>query len=285
MNITRTTTTYYTDDDGNSWELPVTDPFDNYTIEDSFKVRWNDDGTAEAVYLVSDDDGASSWTREELFQGWDVLLIESRRDLEQMERKLNDCTTCDEPDDKWHDYCKHCEEVIAEVQDECYEHDGGHEVDHKWQNMTRVAIEEGRAFLIEKYEHGLVRYALIGESSAVDRQWDVSGAIGVMVADGDWGDDVDLADAARNTLQTYTDWCNGNMYGIVHVTYQRARLVRHHPIIGEGIPQCSVCGKGVILFDDDTHDCWEPTEDESVWGFIGREHAESGLADHFPTTD
>lgn len=72
-----------------------------------------------------------------------------------------------------------------------------------------------RTFLVEKYEHGLVRYALTGESSAVGRQWDVA-AIGFIVVPDTTDDPAGLA---RRLLESYTHWRNGNTYDVVIVTY------------------------------------------------------------------
>lgn len=82
------------------------------------------------------------------------------------------------------------------------------------------AMEDGRFFWLERYEHGLVRYAPIGESSQVDRQWDVAVGVGWLMLDSDWKASVDntFLDMARAMCEEYTNWCNGDVYGVVHVT-------------------------------------------------------------------
>lgn len=103
-----------------------------------------------------------------------------------------------------------------------------------------------RMFWVERYEHGLVRYALMGESSQVDRRWDVAGGVGVLTVP----DDVpDPESFARSVLEEYTDWCNGNVYGVVEETYLR-------------------------LGDNDE---WEATDVEACWGFIGIDYTETVL--------
>ena len=160
------------------------------------------DGRTIITYLSYDEDGFCCFEPHELFHGWEYQLLDSQRDADRMSSKFNTCQTCG--DDFDHD-------------DDTAWHEG--EERHEFENEYRTGIENGRCFYIEKYEHGLVRYALVGESSAVDRQWDVTGIAGYMLADDDWGPDVDLRQAARNTLQTYTDWCNGNIYGVTTVVY------------------------------------------------------------------
>lgn len=106
---------------------------------------------------------------------------------------------------------------------------------------TQKALETGRAFLFEKYEHGQVRYALRGESSMVDRQWDVSPVAGFMWADDEWGPDTNMEEAARGFLETYTAWCNGEVYGVIRET-----------------------------FDADLNQL----TDDSCWGYIGHQYAQ-----------
>jgi hypothetical protein len=95
---------------------------------------------------------------------------------------------------------------------------------------TREEVEGcEHVFLVERYEHGAVVYGLGGESSAVDRQWDVApaGLIGLPA------DFADPEGAARGYLNEYTSWCNGVVYLLVRETYvvttnvQGARMVEH----------------------------------------------------------
>jgi hypothetical protein len=109
-------------------------------------------------------------------------------------------------------------------------------------------MKAGRAFYFEKYEHGLVNYALRGEASQVDRQWDVTAIAGFMEAADDVTPSADysIEDMARASLETYTAWCNGWVYGVVHCTYE---------------------ADGTFI------------DEESCWGFIGDEWAISQLKD------
>lgn len=106
------------------------------------------------------------------------------------------------------------------------------------------AQAEGRFFWLERYEHGLVRYALVNESSQTDRQWDVAHGVGYLILDTDWSGD--LTEIARALCEEYTAWCNGECYGIVNVTLD---------LLGEQI-------------DEDT-----------CWGYIGSSYAEQEARD------
>lgn len=83
-----------------------------------------------------------------------------------------------------------------------------------------AAINDGRAFPIEKYEHSMVRYGLIGEASAVDRSWDV-GPVGWLIADNEWNLDADqLAEAARSVLEELSYWANGWCWSVNTFTFR-----------------------------------------------------------------
>jgi hypothetical protein len=74
--------------------------------------------------------------------------------------------------------------------------------------------------VIERYEHGQVVYAPIGEASFVDRQWDVAYGVAVMrfTKPDTIGPDSDpdkLLNFARAVCQEYTSWCNGDVFDIV----------------------------------------------------------------------
>lgn len=224
-----------TDDEGREFELPIVDAI--YEPSDSAIVSDLPDGRVLISYLVVDDDAEHQNPAKEDCSGWqEFIVLDSQRDADELSSKLNDCEC-------GYHYADHLDD------------DGNMRTDlDTWLNCdgyvkppARQAIEDGRAFLFEKYEHGLVNYALRGESSQVDRQWDVSPVAGFMWADDDWGKDVNIEEMARSFLETYTDWCNGNVYGIVH-----AYFTDQH-------------GTGWTLLDDET---------ESCWGFIGSEYAE-----------
>lgn len=219
-----------TDDDGREFELPIVD-----TIGDpSWTALVDDlpDGRVLVSYLVYDDGRDDLNPAEEDCSGWrEFIVLNSQRDADILSERLNACSQCGEYRDT------HTLEYFEE--DDL----------HEFVNERRDAIANKRAFLFEKYEHGLVNYALRGESSQVDRQWDVSPVAGFMWADDDWGADVDMEDAARNFLSTYTAWCNGDVYGVVHAFY-----VKRH---GEW-----------LLDEGDTDSCW---------GFIGSDYAEAEM--------
>lgn len=210
MTITthRTVTDIYHHDDGRLFELPIHDEW-----EMAVRHFADDDGIVTIGYLVHDD--LSSWTPEEVL-GDDVRLLS--------------------PDT--HNWSHGTPPDPAECA-ECGYHTDDHDIDkiraanpgytgtvNDWigcdqfqPNDLRKAIDAGRAFPVERYEHGMCRYALTGESSAVDRAWDVS-RWGVIVFDGDdWGDTVNFEDMARSILNSYTAWANGSGCGWVVARY------------------------------------------------------------------
>jgi len=116
--------------------------------------------------------------------------------------------------------------------------------------ISRKAAQEAlkanpdRAFVINKYEHGQVRYyrQINHEVSATipDQQWDVSHGCAVYIAP----DDVPNPGAyCDSVMEEFTNWCNGEVYGVCSAVYTKSG------------------------------DTWiEETSDE-CWGFIGGDNA------------
>jgi hypothetical protein len=112
--------------------------------------------------------------------------------------------------------------------------------------------------LIERYEHGLVNYAPIGEASQVDRQWDVAFGVAVMrfTKPDTIGPDDDpdkLLNFARAVCEDYTAWCNGDVYG----------MIRWERVAPPVVP---------LMEPGDFTDQWQETD--SCCGFIGYRYAE-----------
>lgn len=121
------------------------------------------------------------------------------------------------------------------------------------------AFRPGLDFWIERYEHGLVRYAPTGESSMVDRQWDVAPGVALMrftkpETIGPDDDPDKLLNFARAVCEEYTDWCNGNYFGMLRFELQTT----HQPT--------------PFLELADFTEAW--VETDSCWGFLGSEYAE-----------
>ena len=76
-------------------------------------------------------------------------------------------------------------------------------------------LEVGLAFWLSYYEHGLCRWSLRGEGPKC--RWDSEDVAGLLIWTGKPSDmgaktyEVRTRDA-RNFLEEYTDWCNGNCY-------------------------------------------------------------------------
>lgn len=226
-----------TDDEGREFELPIAD-----TLGDP---SWNaivsdlPDGRVLVSYLVVDDDAGHQDPSKEDCSGWQVFkVLWSQRDADELSAMF-ECESCG---NGYRDHLDDDGQMRTDL-DTWLNCDG-------WQQPPAAkAVDEGRAFLFERYEHGLVNYGLRGESSQVDRQWDVTAVAGFMWADDDWGADVDIKEMARSFLETYTAWCNGEVYGIVHAHYTDQH------------------GTG-----------WEQDGDEEAcWGFIGHEFAETEM--------
>lgn len=100
-------------------------------------------------------------------------------------------------------------------------------------------------FWVEKYEHGLVNYALSNESSMFDRAWDVTSYAGVITTPGDLATIEERLAYARAFLAEYSSWCNGESYGVIQEL---------HRLNG---------------------DEWELFLTDDCWGFIGTENAEA----------
>lgn len=112
---------------------------------------------------------------------------------------------------------------------------------------------EGRhPILVEKYEHGLVHYSPINTASYPDRRWDVSPCAVYVVPD-DVPEERRI-EYAKTTLQDYSDWRNGHVFGIIVETLTVDRET-----------------KKVIQEDK-----------ESEWEIPGSDNAQSLLADSMP---
>jgi hypothetical protein len=111
---------------------------------------------------------------------------------------------------------------------------------------------------IERYEHGLVNYAPLGEASVIDRQWDVASGVAVIRFKHDsWPGVANLVEVAREICREYTSWCNGDVYGII--TFHRRSAL--------DAPNCPV-----LVPDEFATEQW--VEGDSCWGFVGHEYAE-----------
>lgn len=107
-----------------------------------------------------------------------------------------------------------------------------------------------RMFWVERYEHGNVCYALVGESSQIDRMWDVAQGVAIITIADDF---TNPEEAARAMLKEYTSWCNGDVYGICEEDFVQD-------------PDGEWVSKG---------------DPDSCWGFIGSEYVEETLKTGF----
>lgn len=149
--------------------------------------------------------------------------------------------------------------------------------------MAAARRERKVALLVEKYEHGDVHYSVASTKDYPDRRWDVAPA-GVYVPNDDLQAEyraavrrankeiraLDAADPARaareadlkaaplkalaaasnRVLDSYSDWCNGQVFGAV---------------------------TEVVRWDAAANALERVGDEDAVWGYIGHEHAEESL--------
>lgn len=120
--------------------------------------------------------------------------------------------------------------------------------------------EAGRVcFIVNKYQHGQVHYSVAGTRSYPDMRWDVS-PCGVFTPCEEnqerfkRGDvtEAQLIEWANQTLDTYSDYCNGATYGCC-----------------------------VDTFEVQADGSFEKIEDEACWGLIGHEQSQKSLENDF----
>jgi hypothetical protein len=117
--------------------------------------------------------------------------------------------------------------------------------------IKRLETEHpGRVFLINKYEHGLCRYYRQGDvktsAGIPDQRWDVSSGVAIFISPDDCPDPVKYCDSV---MEEFTNWCNGDIHGVCHATYNR----------------CSKDGEKWEWIEGETDECW---------GYIGYDNAQ-----------
>lgn len=119
--------------------------------------------------------------------------------------------------------------------------DVGFEHDDDWNLVPGddldAKLKSGLAFFLDYYEHGMCAWSLSGEGPQC--QWDTARFAGLMVWESDEGDigaktvEDRRADAKR-TIDRYTEWCNGSVYGYTV----------------EAVKKCCECGSTVDASDE-----------------------------------
>jgi hypothetical protein len=249
-------------EDGRELELPIAGEVLEHAVTE------REDGSIRVSYMLQDDDaqGLNPFTSCDPWMSagddlWQFFDSGRERD-EWIERNISGCSECD---NRAEDHPVKFFDWRGAEMDPC--------ATFVHPNPTiKAAMDAGRFFWVERYEHGLVNYAPIGESSQVDRQWDVASGVGYIIIDDDWT--LEPIEVARDMLQEYTDWCNGSVYGIVHAEFRPAVVQRTVDHRGMATTACEACGNIVMLFDEDTDDGCVVSTEESCWGFIGYEYAE-----------
>lgn len=106
------------------------------------------------------------------------------------------------------------------------------------ERIVAMGVPVGRVFVVNKYDHSAVHYSIAGTVGYVDARWDAAPK-GVYVSPA-WVEPGNRVESANQRLDTYSQWCNGWVYGVASETY--------------------------------TPD-GELVEDEACWGFIGDDEA------------
>jgi hypothetical protein len=90
-------------------------------------------------------------------------------------------------------------------------------------------------YLLNKYEHGGVHYSVSGTKSYPDEQWDVSHGCAIYLpsdyiqaeyrkmkrTDGEGAAYEHFVKGSNETLDSYSDWCNGDVYGYSVITFDK----------------------------------------------------------------
>lgn len=108
-----------------------------------------------------------------------------------------------------------------------FEHPAAYCLNNRENIGLRRKLQVGLAFHLSYFEHGLCKWSLCGEGPQC--RWDTVAIAGLLIWIGkptDIGAKTykDRAADARNFLEEYTDWCNGNCYWF---TLQAAGQPRH----------------------------------------------------------
>jgi hypothetical protein len=121
--------------------------------------------------------------------------------------------------------------------------------DGDWKLDLREKLKSGHAFVLSYFEHSGCVWSLQGQGP--ECRWDSVHTAGIMIYDeaecGPMGAETleDRAKDAAGFLETYTCWCNGEVYG-----YQI-----------EDVSHCKECGHEIVKEDPDG----------SCWGFYGND--------------
>jgi hypothetical protein len=115
--------------------------------------------------------------------------------------------------------------------------------------------------IVECYDHGAKHYSVMGTKDYPDRQWDVAPNSVYTPSNYDLNefnagniDAKELVARANSTLETYSDWANGNVYGAVTEKHK---------------------------YDPDSEQWVNQNDSDTCWGYIGSALAEAALkSDH-----
>jgi len=130
------------------------------------------------------------------------------------------------------------------------------------EELKDEGVDPRRIFIVDKYDHSAVHYSVANTAPYPDRRWDVAPS-GVLVVDrdGEYGWPLDgyttndgvhhsAVDNANALLDDYSNWCNGDVYGIV---------ISQYPTIAHYETAEDDGNEGDVI--------------ETCWGYIGFDYA------------
>lgn len=160
----------------------------------------NEDGTYTGRYALIDSDGGSEDPIDNEVANGNVEWVRFNNGTEQVQWFLdqaNELGLLDEDGDR---SAVEFTEVIAKLNER----------------------PGKRSYLVERYEHGQVRYSIIGTGPQC--QWDTAPSVAVLTLNtenvcGAGAPDEQYDAAAKAILDEYNSWCNGDVYGVAQATF------------------------------------------------------------------
>lgn len=125
-------------------------------------------------------------------------------------------------------------------------------------DLLREGVKPEQIFIAERFEHSTSNYKVLAdwkewsednrpERARVSDRWDSAPSVVIVVDKGDVGGVTDYRASADSLAEEYTDWANGDVYGLYRATIDR--------------------------------DGEEVEAPEAVWGLVGTEYAEKSIED------
>lgn len=144
------------------------------------------------------------------------------------------------------------------------------------ERTDQLLHEHGKdAVFLSYFEHGNCLWGVKGSMGSMpDFQWDGVGTAGLWIPDKYLIEEAEKFDEkerrakmeewAKQACELYTQWCNGEVYGVIVKAYK----AKYHE-------------EGELYDSEEDYRYDEEVFDESVFGIYGYEHAEEEIKDNF----